>query len=425
MVRVILIVASLVLFLVDCSKTRTIDSGANDAKTTGEDTDAPENSNPVDESKTTDAAASTAEASNKTHDAEMKDVATDQGEVASDDNGSLDADAGDTIDELKCKTTPTLLLDESDLLFWTVGLGISGGMDLAVSTTDLYIAFTYPVDGVPEESGALLRVPIQGGTRRRMTRIIGSAQALLVTGDSVVVASSYRDEDGNQSGEIVRMDLLGDEKSVLATAPITNATLFGPHGILATDGQSVYFSAQDGTKRVSLEGGAVETLTNHTGPLAVVGSNVVIADESEGALFSIPLEGGPETILAANLTGTLGHVLSCGTDICWTSTVPDIGTIGPSGTGSLMRLGSSGGPIVLTTELYGTHRLVFDGSDFFVTKTLGIGASLVRIPDTGGPPIDMGIGDGLAIDDACLYTGTVTRGVYSVAKSYRGRIPLP
>jgi hypothetical protein len=47
----------------------------------------------------------------------------------------------------------------------------------------------------------------------------------------------------------------------------------------------------------------------------------------------------------------------------------------------------------------------------------------VSIPGTGGPPFRMGDAFDLAIDDECLYTGAISAGVYSVAKSYRGQMP--
>jgi hypothetical protein len=248
--------------------------------------------------------------------------------------------------------------------------------------------------------------------------IVGSEQALLVTGDSVVLAESH---DDGSAGEIVRIGLQGGDRTVLASGRIPSSTIFGPSGILATDGQHVFFAVEDGTKSVPLAGGAVQTLTTHTGSLAVVGSNVVIADSSAGTVFSVPIAGGPVSTLATNLSGDLGPVLGCGKDICWASALP----VSPaqSGTGAIMQLGSAGAPATLSEGggLYVVHRLVFNGTDFFATRLADASSgSVVRIAGAGGAPVSMGSGSGLAIDDECLYTGDVLQGVYSVAKTYRG-----
>jgi uncharacterized protein YceK len=418
MVRAIAIFMSVATLLCGCGKLRKADKSTDAAAATEAATDAVQDSSSADDTEAADAAIDTGEEPGQKNDTGTPGVPNDASEDSDADDDSSAANNGEPDTDSKCSETPTLLIDQHDLLLWGAGgSDISAGFDLAVSDTDLYIA----------TESALLRVPIRGGRRVRMTSIVGSTEALLLTGDSVVVASSYRDENEIQSGEIVRMDLQGDDKTVLATAPITHSTIFGPHGILATDGQNVYFAAQDGTRRVSLEGGEVEMLTTRTGPLAVIGSNLVIADESEGALVSFPLEGGPATTLAAHLTGTLGHVQQCETDICWTSTVHENRGFGPNGTMSLMRLDSSGEPMSIfqSSGLYGTIRLVYDESGFFATVgSSGSPGVLVRIEYGDDEPVFMGGGAGIAVDEACLYTGTVLGGIYSIAKSYRGDIPL-
>jgi hypothetical protein len=314
----------------------------------------------------------------------------------------------------RCALTPSKLIDASELLVPGAG-SISAGMDLAVSATDLYVAVSY------NPGGAVLRVPIRGGQPVVLESLVGSEQALLVTGDSLVFAQSYEDASGQVSGDIRRIGLQGGDSTVLASAPIVPSTIFGPAGILATDGQNVYFAAQDGTKSVPLSGGTIQTLTTHTGAVTVAGTNVVIADGSTGGVFSVPIGGGPVTPLATNLASDLGPVLSCGANICWASAVP----VSPSqgGTGAIMQLGPTGASATLSEDpgLYVVYRLVFDGSEFFATmlSDASVG-TLATIPAAGGPPISMGSGSGLAIDDECLYTGDVINGVYSVAKSYRG-----
>jgi hypothetical protein len=338
--------------------------------------------------------------------------------VSRGDAGPVSTQDGGLVDGPRCTATPTKLIDAKELLVLDAG-GISVAMDLALSATDLYVAVNYDHDG------ALLRIPVHGGKPVYVAPIYGSEQALLVTGDSVVLAESHDDPDAGLSGEIVRLALHGFPRTVLASGRIVLSSIFGPSGILATDGHNVLFAAQDGTKSVPLAGGAVQTLTTHTGSLAVVGSNVVIADSSAGAVFSVPITGGPVTTLATNLAGDLGPVLSCGSDICWASAVP----VAPSesGTGSITQLSPAGALATLSEggRLYVVYRLVFDGSDFFATMLADVSSgSLATIAGAGGMPVSLGSGSGLAIDDKCLYAGDVLQGVYSVAKTYRGD-PLP
>jgi len=308
----------------------------------------------------------------------------------------------------KCTATLTQLIDARDLWPPDAG-GVSAAMDLAVSDTDLYAALSYGQDG------ALLRVPMRGGPAVVMAPIQGEEVGLLVTGDNVVFVQA------NQrvlAWDIVRMGLQGGPITVLASVSADAVLDPLPSPLLATDGQNVYFAAPDGTKSVPLAGGAVQTLTTHTGGVAVVGSNVVIADTAAESVFSVPTVGGTETILAANLTGDLGPIVSCGAAVCWVSAVP----VGASqqGTGQLVQLGPTGAPVTLSQGpgLYAMYGLLFDGAEFFATA-IGDASpgSVERIAGTGGTPTYLGTGSGVAVDDECLYTGDPVSGVYSVAKS--------
>ena len=144
----------------------------------------------------------------------------------------------------KCAATPTLLLHASDLSLPDSGAsGISAGMNLAVNATDLYVGVTYGY-----ASGAVLRVPIRGGSVTEVAPVVGAEQALLVTGDSLVFAQSHG-APNDWTGDVVRVSLQDGSRTALASAGILPATIFGPNGILATDGKDVYFAAQEGTRR--------------------------------------------------------------------------------------------------------------------------------------------------------------------------------
>lgn len=179
----------------------------------------------------------------------------------------------------KCADTPTLLVDGSALL--PPGVGVSATMDLAVSSTDIYVAIN------SEPNGTLVRVPVRGGKPVVTANFVGTEESLLVTGESVVFAQSLPNSTVGSSGQIVRTDLKGGGATVLASGSGAQGSVFG----LATDGQNVYFAEQDGVRSVPLAGGPVRTLTAHTGALAVVGSNLVIADSLAQGVFAGAVRG--------------------------------------------------------------------------------------------------------------------------------------
>jgi len=297
-------------------------------------------------------------------------------------------------------------------------------MDVAVSTTDLYLAVNYE-DGGSVASTALMRIPLSGGHPSQAATFDGTEQGLLVVNQFVVIALSRRDSSGASTGEIIRLDLDGRNRTTLASGRIPSSSLFGPAGILATDDHNVYFAAEDGAKSVPLLGGAARSLTTNTGSLAVVGSNLVIADRSAGAIVSVPLQGGRVTTLVDHLSGALGPVVTCGDAICWASE-DEVAPV-QTGTGAITKLASSNGstPSTLASDggLYIVQRLAFDGTTFFAT--MGADASpgsLARIPAQGGSPVFMGAGFGLAIDDQCVYSAGALSGVYSVVKTYQGAL---
>jgi hypothetical protein len=271
-------------------------------------------------------------------------------------------------------------------------------------------------------NGTLVHLPIRGGKLVVAANFVGTEESLLVTGDSVVFAQSLPNSTVGSSGQIVRTDLQGGGATVLASGSSAQSYVFGS---LATDGQNVYFAEQDGVRSVPLAGGAVRTLATHTGALAVVGSNVLIADSLAQGVFSVPIAGGPATTLATDPSGELGPVLSCGPNICWASAVPV--ALSQQGTGAIMQLSPSGSPATLAEDplLYGVYRLFFDGTSFFATVMGGDGniGDLVRLPAEGSPILNVGFGSGLAIDDECLYVSSIADGVYSVSKSYMGQLP--
>jgi hypothetical protein len=337
-------------------------------------------------------------------------------------SGAHDSGAADTVSSgvapsptngAKCGATPTTLITRSQL---SGSLNeVSAAMDVAVNASDLYAAVS------STSSSIVLRVPLQGGAISMIASVEGFEQGLVLTDQYLLLA-----ESNGGSGGIVRMGLDGSHSTLLFSGSIPSSTIFGPAGVLASDGQNAYFATGSGIESVPLTGGSAKMLTAHTGAMALIGANVVVADDSAEGLFSVPVAGGPVSTLAAGLTGNLGPVVGCGSSICFASEVP----VAPSleGTEGLQQLGPSGSVTTLSQSgaLYAIYRLVFDGAEFFATTLADASiGSLARIPAAGGTPVGGGFGSGLAVDDQCLYVADFATGVYSVAKAEWNVGPMP
>jgi hypothetical protein len=337
--------------------------------------------------------------------------------VATVDDSAAGTTSGTTA--VKCSPTPTSLISSRGLFSFASG-GLSAGMDLAVNATDLYVA----VNSFP--NATIVRVPLGGGSVSTIAAVEGNEQAMVLTSEYVVFAQSHAAANDGYAGEIVRVGLDGSDRTVLFSGAIPLSDIFGPAGTLATDGKNAYFAAQDGVRSVPLSGGAATVLTTHTGAMALIGSNVVVADSSAESIFSVPAAGGTVTAITTGLSGNLGPIVGCGNSICWASEIE----VGPpiAGTETLQELGPSGPPTVLSQgeALYVVYRLVFDGTEFFATTLADESFGwLVRVPAAGGPPASYGPGSGVAVDDECLYVADTGTGVYSVAKAEWSLAPMP
>jgi hypothetical protein len=247
------------------------------------------------------------------------------------DGGSFGVDGGSLPTGPKCSATPTQLVAISDLAppdpvetdlcsrfpancppgAWWPG-------DLAVNATDLYYTTFHNF------TGKVMRVPIRGGKPVMVAPILSTANSLLLTSDSVVFSQAPY---GFTSAAIVRAPLSGGATMVLAT---TNGI---STSVLAADGQNIYFTDSDGAKSIRLADGAVTILTTQCGETALVGSNLILATGSD--IASIPITGGPLTVLATNQAGAR-FPSRCGSDLCWL-TPAAVGP--PPGTGgALMKL---------------------------------------------------------------------------------------
>ncbi|HEX7481632.1 MAG TPA: hypothetical protein VF331_27755 [Polyangiales bacterium] len=287
--------------------------------------------------------------------------------------------------------------------------------DIAVNATSLFYVLNWSTPATGTSSGTtegyLMRVPIRGGAAIRLAAIPGGGsqgvQGLAATQTAVIFSAARGSVAGR--GAIITVPTGGGAATVLAsTKGLANA--------LVADEQNVYFVDDEATKSVLLSGGPVQTVAAAVPySLGIAGQTLYLADFGpNGTVSSVPITGGPVTVLAKDQPGAL-YPVRCGPDLCWVNA--GSGAMSSSG-GTLMQLAPGGAPVVLTQGLSEPHALVFDGNNFFVT-TAGGGLWLLRIPSAGGTPVtaesEQGI-TGLALDESCLYWSSAL-GISSLATS--------
>jgi hypothetical protein len=326
------------------------------------------------------------------------------------------ADAPSDVVTQRCASSPIQLAPSPQ-----VDGAIQFAMDLAVNGSDV----VYAINGASATTNGtsvtingastyVYRVPIRGGSPVLLSTLDGAENAMLLTDTHAIL--SVRGAGDATAGSIVALALSGGGPTSLAT------TVGSPVASLASDGRDVYFADATGTKRVPLGGGSVETLAAQTGSLGIVGPRLLIA--SGDNLYELPADGGTAFLFATNQPGVTTPI-ACGQDVCWMTFVPAAPPGGISvtgnGLGMLMRATQAAAPntLVASWSLPYPKQLVFDGSDFYVSQGVQQGR-IVRIPGAGGFPVVLASASGelgLAVDDDCLYWGSATMGVFSVAKA--------
>jgi hypothetical protein len=299
----------------------------------------------------------------------------------------------------RCGETPVRLADYvPDVPEW--GRSAVQIPTIAVSAAGLFYLSNWdvPVGSNHGRGGYVVHLPRAGGDPMRLADVAGGGspggQGLAVVGGTAI----YGEARQEGPGAILSVSSSGG-------AAVTLTTTAGLARALVADDESVYFVDDEGTKSVPLTGGPARTLTSERPySLLVAGSTLYLASLSEpGRLSSIPVGGGPVTVLADE--SALGPLL-CGDGVCWMS--------GAALDASLKQRAPDGSSSVLSTGLRQPHDLVFDGRHFFVTTDAG-GMNLRRIPAGGGTAdiIHGGAGiSSLALDDACLYWSQLS-GIYT------------
>ena len=320
------------------------------------------------------------------------------------------ADAGGAPGGPHCGALPRPLVRARDLFAPDAGLAgkANADMSLAVDANYLYYAIGY--------NGHVMRVPLTGGEPVVVSAIEGWALRVFPTSTDVVFAESFPAADGGQLARIRRVRSAGG-------APTTIAQVAGSLSgdMFDSDGIFVYFADPSGMKRVPIAGGAVETLTTHTGSISIVGSDLVVTDRSGGNVYAVPLAGGAERMLVSQQSNP-SFPVSCGADLCWTTNVP--GNVAWQGTGTVVQMSPGAAPSTVASDssLYLPIGLIFDGTDFIVLANhVGhLDGYIARVPGSGGSPVAVASGSSATMDRNCLYYSSIVNGIFTVNRSYAG-----
>lgn len=234
---------------------------------------------------------------------------------------------------------PAFLALDSTSLYWIAGdsnggfvkkVPLAGGTVTTLATTRgvagiaLDAQNVYWTDAV---DGSVMSVPITGGTPTTLTT--GENNPTFSIGQIAVHGTKlyWTRVESVTAPEIMTMPTTGGTPSVFATGPTCpNANLCVPQ-FIAVDNSNVYWNEVDQQAlgsgyiaRASLQTGAVTVLaTGLTVPrgLAVDASNVYWVDQGDGAVYSVPIAGGPVTTVDSSHGGTYSVATDC-LNLYWT-----------------------------------------------------------------------------------------------------------
>ncbi len=318
----------------------------------------------------------------------------------------------------RCGQSPRKLGDGSTFLPQDAGLAAIQITDLAVNETDVFYAinFTQSCPDAPNcNFGQIVRVPIYGGKPAIVASgIPNQSSGLVLTADRVIFST---DETNSR---ILSVPIVGGPVTQLAQG--TGAVWVAPSSAPSSDGQNLYWDDNAGVKSLPIGGGMPHVLSTLQEVSVSPKGDVLVLGHlgsalSPGYISTIPIAGGPSTVVAANQTPWFAQ--SCGPNICWVNSGTDF--VSNSGF-ALMTMAPGGQPVALTTPgaLGRLSSLVNDGTYVIASSNSGI----VRVPIDGGTPVAMSPFTSnpgpVAVDDECVYW--VGDGIYSVSKlsSYMG-----
>lgn len=276
---------------------------------------------------------------------------------------------------------------------------------IAVNSRDLFclLSWEYPVEAGIARRGALVRIPLTGGSFEMLASLPDGAgqstHTLLATETHVVYT---RAGQSLEDPELIVSHHLDDGESMIL------AQGSGRIYALTGDAEQVYFIDGDAVNSVSLNGSEVQNLRSpRVNSIRLADQTLYLADD--GTVSALSIETREIREVARDQAWPM-YPLRCGNDVCWTN-------VGGLFASTIVRAAPGQMPRVLASGFSEPHDLVFDGQQFFLSSGAG-GLRLDRIPAEGGEPSTVAGGIGmasLALDDDCLYWADF-EGVWSILR---------
>jgi hypothetical protein len=185
--------------------------------------------------------------------------------------------------------------------------------------------------------------------------------------------------------------------------------------------------------RVPIRGGAaveIATIADQEEALFVTPTGAIIAesrqDGTSGDIVRVPLDGGTATPLASSEGRTIGSLVTDGPNVYFAD-LQGVHGVAIEG-GPPRRIAPRSGALALV----GSNLIVATGTELLSVPLNGDPATQLATLPAGavGTALDCGndlcwtSGTGVAVDDECLYSFDVSRGLYCVDRSYAGGRPL-
>jgi hypothetical protein len=268
---------------------------------------------------------------------------------------------------------------------------------IAVNASDLYFLLNW--DDTRGRNGCLMRRPFGADRVSCVVSIPGggssATQSIIATDSAVIYGRAPL--RGQIVGGIDRFEEREGRVDVLSE---TNGD---PMGLVA-DSNKIFFTDNDGTKSIGVDGGELHTLaTAKAYSLGLIGSTLYMGG---GSLTSVAVDGGSISVLDAD---PALYPLACGDAVCWIAGAPLVSR--------LAQLGQDGWRRTLASDVTQAHALVSDGTNFFVTVG-AVGLSLLRVPAAGGSSFLVATepATSLALDDDCLYWAGAA-GIFDISRA--------
>jgi hypothetical protein len=308
--------------------------------------------------------------------------------------------------------TPTCTMQKTELAdlsgfvsssaYTFYGAAISGGQ-FVVALDRQFL----PMGSRPNDT-LLIGVPIQGGAPKVIAGlmpgpVVGFAA---VPSSNRIVCMNRPSAPMNESeNTLLSIPTTGGSPTTLATGVFTNSGI-------TVDTQNVYWAdnwATNSVYSVPLDGGLVHTIIMQSVSwVSPYGDALLLSDDVGGRILSMPIAGGPTTVLATNQVKPIAAHDCGGGSICWSN----MGSAQPGGPittstkqdAALMRRDPQGQIGVLLSGNYG---IIYDGDHDLFAASGGLGGGvIVRVPLDGNPPVTivtMSTAGPMAVDNRCLY----------------------